>query len=226
MASQTVAAERSLLGRTGGDDTRCVFEKTDVAAGVSCREGVLRTLRAGLRDNERRHRGQAGARRSPTFRHGPRVAPWPPASCGEEAPSKRRFPRRPEGEKRGRSAKQGQAQTARVGPWPSVGVERFNCPRSCPARPITDTGGRRHPAQRAGAGASGLLGGTTVTGKPRPRRGGRSRRSQCETRRERGDDDFVEPASLDRLLHRGEGVAVADGSFDLSPRSLVEQRHG
>ena len=32
-------------------------------------------------------------------------------------------------------------------------------------------------------------------------------------RRKRGDDDLVEPACFDRLLHGGEGIAVADGEF-------------
>jgi hypothetical protein len=40
-------------------------------------------------------------------------------------------------------------------------------------------------------------------------------------RRERGDDDFVEPAALDLLLHRGERIAVADGSLDVPVRGLV-----
>src|SRR5918995_119972 len=47
-----------------------------------------------------------------------------------------------------------------------------------------------------------------------------------DARRKRGDDDLVEPTALDRLLHRGERIAVPDGSLDVPTRALIEQRQG
>ena len=47
-----------------------------------------------------------------------------------------------------------------------------------------------------------------------------------DARRRRGDDDLVEPASLERLLHGGEGITVADDPFDVTARGLVEKRDG
>src|SRR5215207_4266542 len=47
-----------------------------------------------------------------------------------------------------------------------------------------------------------------------------------DARRKGGDNDFVEPASLDRLLHGDEGIAVADDPFDVATSGLVEQRDG
>jgi len=45
-----------------------------------------------------------------------------------------------------------------------------------------------------------------------------------DTRRQRGDDDLVEPAALEHLLRRDEGIVVADQSLDVLTRGLVEQR--
>src|SRR5215203_2806537 len=45
-----------------------------------------------------------------------------------------------------------------------------------------------------------------------------------DARWKRGDDYLVEAAAFNRLLHCGEGIAVADGSVDMSSGSRVEQR--
>ena len=43
-----------------------------------------------------------------------------------------------------------------------------------------------------------------------------------DARRQGGDDDLVEPASLDRLLHGDEWITVAHDPFDVPARGLVE----
>jgi hypothetical protein len=45
-----------------------------------------------------------------------------------------------------------------------------------------------------------------------------------DARRKRGNDDLVELAAFDRLLHGRERIAVADDSLDVPTRGLVEQR--
>jgi hypothetical protein len=47
-----------------------------------------------------------------------------------------------------------------------------------------------------------------------------------DARRKCRDDDLVERAGLDRLLDRGERIAVADGPLDVPTRGLVEKRQG
>jgi hypothetical protein len=44
-----------------------------------------------------------------------------------------------------------------------------------------------------------------------------------DARRQCGDDDLVEPASLKRLLHGGEGIIVADDPFDVTARGPQKQ---
>jgi len=43
-----------------------------------------------------------------------------------------------------------------------------------------------------------------------------------DARRKRGDDDLVDPAALDLLLHRGVRIAVADASVDVPTSGLVQ----
>jgi len=43
-----------------------------------------------------------------------------------------------------------------------------------------------------------------------------------DVRRKRGDDDLVDPAALDLLLHRGVRIAVADASVDVPTSGLVQ----
>jgi hypothetical protein len=90
--------------------------------------------------------------------------------------------------------------------------------------PATDGAG----SASVGDGALGLLGGDN-----RDREAERlnpvreiAAEPARDARRKRGDDDLVELASLDRLLHGDEGIAVADDPFDVATRSLAEQWDG
>ena len=87
---------------------------------------------------------------------------------------------------------------------------------------------RRLGSASVGEGALGLLGGNHRDGQAERfhAMGEVAAQPVRDARRQCGDDDLVEPASLERLLHGGEGVIVADHPFDVTARGLVEKRNG
>jgi hypothetical protein len=81
---------------------------------------------------------------------------------------------------------------------------------------------------RVGEGAVGLLGGDNRDGEAERLHpvGEIAAEPARDPRRKGGDDDLVEPASLDRLLHGDEGIGVPDDPFDVATSGLGQQRDG
>ena len=77
-----------------------------------------------------------------------------------------------------------------------------------------------------GDGALGLLGGDNRDGEAERLHavGEIAAEPARDARRKGGDDDLVEPALLDLLLHGDERIAVPDDPFHVATSGLAEQR--